>query len=288
MADEELIVEARFDDDYTQKAKAATAATHDMADGLNNTQAAAQAANVSFLATMKSLDGLKSGFDANIRGMSELGIIGEDTVMKMRQVSAALDIVTGSTKMAIAAKKMLATVNFTEVLPSLVAVGLAAASLAAAYLAVNSASKEQRIVFSALTGVTMGLAVAKFLLATAEISYKTALTAGVAAATIAAGITYAVASMNSAKQSAMDLPAAQTSEGEGRFVRRTGQAVVHEGEVISRADVSSPMAAHRHKTQPETTIILTGTHVVTDAIGLRALADTLGRHVTTRQTREVA
>lgn len=108
--------------------------------------------------------------------------------------------------------------------------GLAVAGVAAAYGALTAKSAEQRALFSVLTGVTWGLAIAQFALAAGASAAQSALTAGIAAGAIAAGIYMTSEAINKTKNEALNTPIPEAAVG--AKIENSGLVKVHAGEVI--------------------------------------------------------
>jgi len=111
--------------------------------------------------------------------------------------------------------------------------GLAIAGVAATMGALTAKSDKQRAMFSALTGVTWGLAIANFAAAAGASAYSTAVTFGVAAAAIAAGIYLVSSAINKTKDDARNMQVPHAAVG--AKIEKSGLMVVHEGEMVEPA-----------------------------------------------------
>jgi hypothetical protein len=281
MADEKLEVVAEFKDDYSKGAEKAADDTERLDNSLQGLEGSTVEANIAFQTQIQTLEAVSSGYNQVFGGVQDLGIVNEKQIEQMRKIKGGLDLTIGSMKLYTVWTEL--SNKLTEQQIALMGTAaLAIGSVAIAMLAVNAATEEQRAYFSVLTGVTAGLAVSKFMLATAEMSYKSALTLGVGAGAIVAGITYMVSSMNAAKQEAVQVPGAQTDPGEVRRVTRGGFVELHTGDEVSRpAEITEPMPMRGFSG----TIILQGVYDLDKRDGLSKVADALDPYLSRQQRR---
>lgn len=247
-ADETIIAEASFEDKYSAGVSKAAGETRKFKKELDNTKDSSEKANIAFLAQINALQGVQRGYSNVVSGVTTLGLLRPDEIAQLNKLKGVIDLVTGSLGLYKSVAKLVAATNINTLIPSLWGIAAATAGIGFAMLAATTASEDMRKLFSALTGISIGLAAAQFTLAAANsfaaISAAGPLApvvAGVIAASVAGIATYLATAKTQAAVSPGELPQAQTEPGQSRTVLQTGQAVVHEGEEINRpARVSSP------------------------------------------------
>lgn len=245
MADRDVSVRMTFEDEYTDGVKKADDATKDLDSSTEKMTEANLEANVQFMATLQGMERFNGGIRKTIQGLNDVGIISEKTRQDLKGVTGGLDVMTGTLQVAYVA--MTAWTRATEAQKmAMVGLGAAAGAVGLAMVAMNATTEKQRVLFSLLTGVTAGLAVAQFTLALAEMSAKVAaagplapIMAALIGGSIVAGATYIAATREQAS--------AQTGLGEAKVVeaRTTGNFTIHEGEEavvrrISAAEAPAP------------------------------------------------
>lgn len=242
--DKEVKVKLTLEDEYSDKVEQATDKTEKLDGATKQLEGSTLEENVAFLTTIETLDRFSGSISKLRGGLQDTGLVSDDTAKQLQKVQGAVDMVVGSAEILVMLQKVLNAEmlkNITITRTQALAMGTLAASAGAvgfAYAAINAGSKEEKALFSALTGITAGLAAAQFTLAMAKFSEAVAgwgplapVIAGIIMASIAGGATY-LASLKAS---------AQTEEGEMRTVEQTGMVLVHQGEVIGR--VSEPAQA---------------------------------------------
>ena len=228
--DKELKVSMEFDDNYTDKVEEAADSTEKLDKSLQDTEESALEANIAFLATMEAIDQV-GGSVAKIRaGLEDLGIVTEEQAAALRKIEGAADLFTGTAQLAtIATHGWKKATDLQKT--SLLGVAAAAAAAGSAVMAMNAETAEQRALYSTLTGITAGLAIAQFTLALAQYSSAVA-AAGPAAPIMAALIGGSLIAATTYWASTKAAAGAQTGPGEIREaeVMMTGQVEVHQGE----------------------------------------------------------
>lgn len=230
MADKDLNVKMKFEDDFTEGAERAEGQAKKLDKSVDDLSESTVEANIQFLATVEAVDKLGGGV-AKIRGgLEDLGIVNEETAESLRKVEGAADLMVGSAEIAIVTMHVWKGAS-DALKMSLIGTTFAAMGVGAAFLAINAQTEETRALFSALTGVSMGLAAAQFTLAAANsIAWVAAnpllapVLIGAIAATVAGLATYIAAGRAAAS--------AQTAPGEVKVleVEGTGNVLVHAGE----------------------------------------------------------
>ena len=235
MADKEVSVKLTLDDELSDGMDKATQSTERLNKSVESLKDSSIETNVAFMANLETLDRF-GGSIAKIRGgLQDTGIVSAETAEQLMKVQGAVDLIVGSSEILIVVQRTLQKTTQTQAL-AMGTLAAAAGGVAAAYMAINARSEQERELFAALTGVSLGLAAAQFTLALAKYSAAVAdagplapVVAGIITASLAAGAVY-FASLKAS---------AETEPGEIRVVEKTGVALVHEGETIGR--VSEPI-----------------------------------------------
>jgi hypothetical protein len=250
LADKELSVGLKFEDDYTDGVRDCTEETRALMAETDNLKESTVEANVEFLTQVETLHAVDRSVGQVRRGMNELGLANKEMDTAMRKIEGVSSLVIGSAQLATVALKgwTKATDNQKT---AMVGLGLAAVGVGLAIAATNAQTDQERAYASALTGVVLGLAAAEFTLAAAKAAGWTA-AAGPAspamAATIAGSLVAVSAAMGTYWVATHKTTSAQTEPGQERrftfgaeddqryHVTQTGEVrglYAHEGEEMA-------------------------------------------------------
>lgn len=232
--EEEVRVDMKFRDEYTDGVKQARDMTEGLDRSLEDAGESSAEANLRFLATVEAVDRLGGGVSKIRGGLEDLGIVSGETAEQLRKVEGAADLMVGTAEIAIVSMEAWTRATNNQKI-ALIGVASAAAAVGTAMVAMNAESEDQRKIFSALTGVTAGLAAAEFTLAAAKAAGWTAsagpaspamaaVIAGSLVATAAAIATYVVASRKAAEEAEAGL--------------QTGPGVIKEAEVLASGQIA--------------------------------------------------
>lgn len=234
MADKKVEVEFELKDEYTAKAEKIEESNKKIEKSFERVGESTLEANVKFMTTIESIDRFGTSIQQLRGGLEDTGLVSEEQAKQLQKITGVADILVSTTNILIISQKALKSITM-ENIKTLGTLGAVAGSLAFAYMAVTSKSKEEKEIFSALTGITTALATAQFALSLAKMAGW-----GPLAPII---ITAVVGSMAAAMTYFMSMAhaSAQTNEDEYRIIEKTGIILAHEGEVIGR--VSAPKKA---------------------------------------------
>jgi hypothetical protein len=234
------------------------------------------------LATVEAIDAWGGGVSKIRGGLEDLGIVSEETANKLRKVEGAADIMVGSAQISIVALEAWKRATDAQKF-AMIELGLVTAAVWAAYGAFTAQSNAQRIAFSLLTGITAGLAAAKFTLALAEASAAIAaagpaapIVAGLIGGGLAAGAVYWAATKAKAE--------GQTAIGEEREfeVRQSGIVEVHQGErmrLSREGEGAANLGRPRRGSGANINVTLVGNFNLNDPVGVRRTGEQLGDYL---------
>lgn len=223
------------------------------------------------------------GSVAKIRaGLEDLQIVTEEQAEALRKIEGAADLFTGTAQLATGAMHLWKKATDAQK-TAMIGLGLATASVGLAMMAMNAQTNEEAALFSTLTGITSGLAIAQFTLALAKYSAAVA-GAGPAAPIMAAVIGGALVAASVYWVSTKDMASAQTGEGQvlNAEVLQTGLVEIHQGEQMSITRGGGVMANLRRTGGGgfrDLNITLVGAFDPMDPRGQRRIATQLGRLV---------
>ena len=182
---------------------------------------------------MEAIDKV-GGAVAKIRGgLEDLGIVSEETAEKLRKIEGAADLIVGSSQIAVVSMEAWTRATKNQ-RTAMIGLAAAAAAVSFAVAAANTENEDAKKVYSALTGVTAGLAAAEFTLAAAKAAQWTAASgplAPVTAAAIAAGLVGVSA--------AIATYIASSEKAQSTLGLQTGAGVIKEAEVLSSGQIAS-------------------------------------------------